>query len=724
MQINLLVFLVWCLSLADTASAVPFNLFKPTRWHTNWVHLSSSACLKDVKDHQWAFELETLASTHGSFLLQRRSLRAACLYEPAMETWVSCARDMLRKKGKYPKSEDDIKLLDVIAERVNSACEQNWGGKNPISPLTGGDILVKIENATSHIQPFPKSEKTTLYAPINGLESKLNYLLMAYYGPVHNLDFSTIGGFILCGYWILVLCIAAIYKLLLRYPRSRDWMKSKFFTIVDGRIVIPALLHNHSTPIGWPFYFGMIPTRLETLAILGYTILHTVLLSVRYFYDVYYLVGDPRVQKVLFITDRAGIYAFAQLPVLFLFGGRNQILEMMTGVKFRSFVTYHKWIGRFMFWDSMIHSIGYTYHAFMEDYWKYAKNSATFQSGRFAMWYIGGIILFSFFFFRNHYYEFFLLSHILLVSLVLVFLWKHCAQIGWNEFLAVTIVFWVLDRLFRLFKIFRFGSQRATLQLFHDKYIRLSIPITANNWHAKPGQYCYIHFITPTLFWQAHPFSVMDSLVHGNNLVIVLAVKEGITRRLSEYIPYNGKVEMRVAVEDPYGEPLEGGLWNNALLIAGGTGVPSSLAFIVKTLEHDVDLRQTSIKLIWSLRDLSILDCYIQELRVLKANDVDLQIHYTGEQELRSIKSMHENSEEDCEGLQLLSSDIPYYGQIIRRRPDIPELFEEFLEITDELLVVTCGSGPFVDKVREISARKTLEHPHKLINYIEDLQVW
>ena len=136
MQINLLVFLVWCLSLADTASAVPFNLFKPTRWHTNWVHLSSSACLKDVKDHQWAFELETLASTHGSFLLQRRSLRAACLYEPAMETWVSCARDMLRKKGKYPKSEDDIKLLDVIAERVNSACEQNWGGKNPISPLT------------------------------------------------------------------------------------------------------------------------------------------------------------------------------------------------------------------------------------------------------------------------------------------------------------------------------------------------------------------------------------------------------------------------------------------------------------------------------------------------------------------------------------------------------------------------------------------------------------
>ena len=72
----------------------------------------------------------------------------------------------------------------------------------------------------------------------------------------------------------------------------------------------------------------------------------------------------------------------------------------------------------------------------------------------------------------------------------------------------------------------------------------------------------------------------MDSLVHGNNLVIVLAVKEGITRRLSEYIPYNGKVEMRVAVEGPYGEPLEGGLWNNALLIAGGTGVPSSLCLL------------------------------------------------------------------------------------------------------------------------------------------------
>ncbi|CDO92875.1 unnamed protein product [Kluyveromyces dobzhanskii CBS 2104] len=724
MRMNLLLLSVWCLSLLNTAVAVPWNLYKPTRWHTNWVDVITGACLKDTKDHQWGFELETLASTHGTFLLQRRSLRAACLYEPAMETWISCSRDMLRKNGKYPKSKDDDKLLETLAAKANSVCEQNWSGKNPVPPLGAEDVLNKIQNATLHIQQSPGNEQTTLYAPIKGIEGKLDYLVTAYYGPVDNLDFSTIGGFMLCGYWILILFIAAIYKLILRYPRTRDLLKSKFFSVVDGRIVIPALVHSHATPVGWPFYFGMIPTRLETLTILGYTVLHTVLMTTRYYFDIYHLVSDPKVQKVLFVVDRAGIYAFAQLPVLFLFGGRNQLLEMLTGIKFRSFVVYHKWIGRFMFWDSAVHSIGYTYHAFMEDYWKYAKNSATFQSGRFAMWYIGGIILFSFFFFRNHYYEFFLLSHILLVTLVLVFLWKHCGQIGWNEFLVVTIFIWALDRLFRAWKIILFRSQIATLQLLQDSYIRISIPITAKSWNAKPGQYCYIHFIKPTMFWQAHPFSVMDSLVHSNNLVIVLAVKEGATRRLRDYIPFNGKIQMRVAVEGPYGEPIEGDMWNNALLIAGGTGIPSSLAFAVKTLEHDVGLRQTSIRLVWSLRDLTILNCYVQELQVLKANDVNLQIYYTGEHEIPVDKSIEANSEEDNEGIQLLDPDTPYYNQIIKHRPNIPELFEESLEISDELLVVSCGSGPFVDKVREVSGRKTLQHPDKLINYIEDLQVW
>lgn len=67
-------------------------------------------------------------------------------------------------------------------------------------------------------------------------------------------------------------------------------------------------------------------------------------------------------QQILgIVTDRAGVLAVANMPILWLFGGRNNILLWMTGWNFATYNSFHRWISRVVIIQVIIHSIGYTW---------------------------------------------------------------------------------------------------------------------------------------------------------------------------------------------------------------------------------------------------------------------------------------------------------------------------------------------------------------------------
>lgn len=57
-------------------------------------------------------------------------------------------------------------------------------------------------------------------------------------------------------------------------------------------------------------------------------------------------------------------------------------------------------------------------------------------------------------------------------------------------------------------------------------------------------------------------------------------------------------------------------------------------------------------------------------------------------------------------------------------RPNIDEIIEEAVSGAKSLLVTCCGSEGFVDKTRELTAKRVLEHADKWIEYVEEFQNW
>lgn len=166
----------------------------------------------------------------------------------------------------------------------------------------------------------------------------------------------------ICLYWIGVLFIAAVYHFLNFSRLKQTVFKNKVSAFLRGHYVLPALVHNHAMSVGRWFFIGLVPTRLETLVLFGYVLLHGFLLS-SYNFDHNELLSDRRSQVLIFLSDRAGILAFAHFPLIVLFGGKNSTMTWLTGIRYTAFITYHKWLGRFMLVDCTIHAIGYTYHA-------------------------------------------------------------------------------------------------------------------------------------------------------------------------------------------------------------------------------------------------------------------------------------------------------------------------------------------------------------------------
>lgn len=61
-----------------------------------------------------------------------------------------------------------------------------------------------------------------------------------------------------------------------------------------------------------------------------------------------------------YIADRAGIMAYSNLPLMWMFSGRNNIFIWLTGWQFSTFNLFHRHIARIATLQAIIHSIAYT----------------------------------------------------------------------------------------------------------------------------------------------------------------------------------------------------------------------------------------------------------------------------------------------------------------------------------------------------------------------------
>jgi hypothetical protein len=65
-------------------------------------------------------------------------------------------------------------------------------------------------------------------------------------------------------------------------------------------------------------------------------------------------------QLCRYISDRTGVISFANFPLIWAFGTRNNVLMWVTGWGFGTFNSFHRWVARVSTLEAVVHSIGYT----------------------------------------------------------------------------------------------------------------------------------------------------------------------------------------------------------------------------------------------------------------------------------------------------------------------------------------------------------------------------
>lgn len=706
--VNFLLFL----QFAAAKKGIPDNTYlidKPER-------ISVFSCYVALRNLRWQY---TLPKVNYGYL---------CEYTPAFESFLYCVYQNYEDHGNSTEG------LHKGFKQLRSFCE------NPtILNATDADLHNALYNATQYMQTQAPSG-TNLTYPVEVDRKKRTMYYKAYHGYYYNHDIGNYFGGYLCAYFFGVLLLAGAFRLVRYTPVQEVLFKQKLVNYVRGYLFIPTLGKKHAGPFSFlKIFTGYIPTRFETLVIVGYLIMHTVFMACNYWYDPLNTIFKSRsIQVARFVADRSGVLSFAHFPLIVLFAGRNNFLQLISGLPHSSFIFFHKWVGRMMFLDAVIHSAAYTKYTILYKTYERLHKRAYWKFGIAATLLSAGMVITSFAVFRRYCYEAFILTHIVLAALFFYTCWEHVMDFSGIEWVYAALAIWIVDRLVRVIRISFTGLPKAQLKLVGSDLIRVTIPKASSFWQAKPGQYVFLSFLHPLCFWQSHPFTVMDSCSKDGEIVVIFKHKKGITRMLRNHLDrHNGEVSMRLAVEGPYGHSSPAQRFDNVLLLAAGTGLPGPIAHAISLGKTSAANGKAQVQLVAAVKGLDMLKAYMPELMVLKDLNVDLQIYDTQPRSTRSVTEASTEKEDEpadkasfgekgYEQVSTIAESIPEldFAKIHLGRPDVKQLLNECAKQTGKTAIVSCGPPAFVDLARNEAARVVVENPASVIEYFEEYQAW
>ncbi|KAJ3877964.1 hypothetical protein F5051DRAFT_352795 [Lentinula edodes] len=310
---------------------------------------------------------------------------------------------------------------------------------------------------------------------------------------------------------------------------------------------------------------------------------------------------------------RFGYITASQLPFVYAFGTKNNVLATFLGIGYEKINFMHRHAGRIVLVSVNVHGLGYIYKwclasSFMEEianpkcYW-----------GLIGMICIDGLFLFSTEFVRKKAYNIFLATHISALSVLVIAMLNHYdGAIPWAYACAA---FYLFDLLLRITKT---RVSTATLRAIPELGVtRVEIPNINSGWRA--GQHVRLRVLSSgmgLIGWsEIHPFTIA-SVADGPEGMVLFCKKAGSwTNRLYDMANTTGSEDngrkISVMVQGPYG-----GLGNcmvpsfsAATFVCGGSGITLATSTMQELIQKDLDgeSRVKSIELIWTVQDASAL---------------------------------------------------------------------------------------------------------------------
>lgn len=656
--------------------------------HGDWPSVSVISCAIHLNKLRWDFDA-------GSGFYD-----TLCGYEPAFESWTNCIYEQLQEVA------DEIAFKKSL-DNINECCLYVDATRPRITLV---EYYSALHNASQHIRPEPEQRRVSLWYPVEVQAVTRRRLSEAYYFYMSNFDDSGVYGKLLCWYFVAVMGLAA----LLQIRWVKPWLlKFSGINYIRGKYVLPTLTQTHAGYVQKGWAAGLVPTKLETLMLTGYLLIHTVALCYNYRIDPYNMAFHSHLlQWLRLIADRSAILSFAHFPLIILFSTRNSILEHWTGFKYTTFIVMHKWVGRFMVIDATLHGAAYALFSEITKTRSISNQELYWKAGVIAIYISFIICLLSLGCFRQNHYEMFLYTHITLAIVFFYFCWLHVKDFGWTSWIYASVALWILERLQRLRSIVRFGIARAQLELVGTDLIKMKVP-RPRNWQSKPSQYVFVYFLHPLICWQSHPFTFIDL---GDELFLVIRAKRGATDIIrKELVRKGGHASVKVLIEGPYGSSSPLQRFEKSLFLCGGSGLPGPLAYALKMGQPLALEPSTTLHIVVVTRGLDILQAYMDQLSQLKHLNVDLQLYLTGAHK-PSYGSI------DSGDKQLL--DHIDFATIHWRRPNVGFIIRSLIQETPSLAICCCGPPTFVDATRNLVAETVLHNPTNCAEYFEEYQTW
>ena len=293
------------------------------------------------------------------------------------------------------------------------------------------------------------------------------------------------------------------------------------------------------------------------------------------------------------IGYRTGFVASAQLPLIYVLSGKNNIIGILTGFGYERLNWLHRWVARILFLTVTIHMSFWFKSWARYDYILTKLQTDLITQRGFAAWSILlWIVLSSFRPARNWNYEFFVLQHIVTLAGFSAAVYLHLPN-NLKMLVWIGLAFAMFDRVLRgAFMLYNnisifhprtkrdgFWASRATLEPLAGGFTRLTIDRPPISW--KAGQHIFIscQSVVPL---QSHPFTIA-SLPQDGKIQLVVKAQSGGTKSFYKYAESQHRLPLMgsdttvvctkpVAIEGPYGRIRPLRQFDSVVFLAGGVG--------------------------------------------------------------------------------------------------------------------------------------------------------
>jgi ferredoxin-NADP reductase len=340
---------------------------------------------------------------------------------------------------------------------------------------------------------------------------------------------------------------------------------------------------------------------------------------------------------------RAAWVSVTQLPLIYLLGGKMNLVSLITGISYERLNWLHRWIARTLFFTVIVHWSFFFREWWIADFVQLELGMMPMVKYGFGSWAVlGWMVITGFGYFRQLSYEVFVLQHIASFIVLLWLVYSHVpAYATYNVWLSIAFV--ALDRGSRtLLLILRnthvsrtvdrsgrryvFGY-RANLQATADGYVLMTVRNVEFSW--KAGQHIFISIPSCGIL-QSHPFTISNLPNESKEAKFMVKAHSGFTRKLLRYANSQYGQDFRAFMTPAYGSPpldiVERS--DSLILIATSTGA----SFVVPILQHAVQNASSihRIRFIWVVRDLLHLEWFSKDIiaaaEKASANGVDVSI--------------------------------------------------------------------------------------------------